>query len=121
VVIDPRITATSRLADYVIAPPLMYERADSTMLLEGMFQQPFAHVTEAGAPVPAGSDLVEEWYALFRLANQAGYEMQIMGVGLNPSDLPSSERLIERVAASSRVPFDQLARCDGGLLVPAAE
>jgi anaerobic selenocysteine-containing dehydrogenase len=121
IVIDPRITATSRFADYVIAPRIMYERPDSTMLLEGMFQHPFGHVTDAVAPAPAGSDLVDEWYALYRLAGHAGFDMRIMGIGLSPDDLLSTEDLMEKLAASSRVPFDKLKRSEGALLVPAEE
>lgn len=118
IVIDPRITATSRLADYVIAPRLMYERPDSTMVLEAMFQHPFGHVTGAVVPPPKDADLVDEWYALYRLAAHAGFEMRLMGLKLDPENLPSSEELLALLAARSRVPFAELERADGARLVP---
>lgn len=45
IVIDPVMSATARLAHYVVAPKLQYERADHTAYLEGMYQTPFAHVS----------------------------------------------------------------------------
>jgi anaerobic selenocysteine-containing dehydrogenase len=59
VTIDPRLTETSQLADFVIAPTLEFERADHTVSLEAIFPIPFAQYTPALVPAPAG--VIEDW------------------------------------------------------------
>src|SRR3546814_5778418 len=62
VAIDPHLTPTAQLADYVIAPTLQYERADLPITLgmalhaDAWVQYTAAHVTP-----PAGSDVVDDW------------------------------------------------------------
>lgn len=77
IVIDPRITATSRLAHFVFAPKLQYERPDHTGFLESMFQMPFSHETDAILETPADSDLVDDWYVLARLAEATGCPLEL--------------------------------------------
>src|SRR3546814_15584739 len=71
VVIDPHLTPTAQLADYVIAPTLQYERADLPITLgmalhaDAWVQYTAAHVTP-----PAGSDVVDDWYVFWSLARR---------------------------------------------------
>lgn len=109
VVIDPLMTATARLADYVIAPKLQYERADHTLYLEGMFQKPFAHVTPAVAPPPAGSDVVDDWYALWRIAKGAGLSLTFAGEAMPMEHAPRTEALLRALAKGAAAPYDEIA------------
>jgi len=111
IVIDPRITATSRLAHFVFAPKLQYERPDHTGFLESMFQMPFAHETDAILGAPADSDLVDDWYVLARLAEEAGCPLQL--------PIPAagdSRELMRSLLAASRAPGVQAAERPGARL-----
>ncbi|WP_174189371.1 molybdopterin-dependent oxidoreductase, partial [Nocardia barduliensis] len=70
VCLDPRLSATARLAHYVIAPPTMYERADHTVIMEPFFPRPFAQYTPAVLAPPPG--VVEDWRFFFDLAVASG-------------------------------------------------
>lgn len=113
VVIDPVMTATARLADYVIAPKLQYERADHTAYLEGMYQTPFAHVTAPVVPPPPGADVVDDWYALWRISRAAGLTLQFHGETLPTEAPPVTEDLLEILARGSAVTYAELAATAG--------
>src|SRR3546814_14547028 len=69
VVIDPHLTPTAQLADYVIAPTLQYDRADLPITL-GMPLHAAASLQSTPAPVtpPSGSDFVYSWYVFLSLS-----------------------------------------------------
>jgi anaerobic selenocysteine-containing dehydrogenase len=118
IVIDPRMSATARFADYVIAPKLQYERPDHTGFLERMFQKPFAHWTQAVVPPPAGSDVVDEAQALWALAKAAGLTLNFAGAALSTDTPPDPEELLLRMAGASRVPAERARTAEGGVLLP---
>ena len=119
IVIDPCLSATARLAHYVIAPKLQYERPDHTGTpTEAMFSVPYAHATPALVPPPEGSDVVDDWYALWSLARSAGVQLQL---GSNPIEMdapPKTEDLLTRLAVGSRVPLAEVQAISGGALFP---
>lgn len=115
VVIDPVMSATARLADYVFAPRLHFERADSTQYLEGMFQSPFAHVTGPMVEPPVGSDLVEDWYVLLRLAEKAGVEISFGKTPLSSAASLTTLDLLRLLAENSTISFDELLAHEGAL------
>jgi anaerobic selenocysteine-containing dehydrogenase len=119
IVIDPKLSGTARLADYVIAPKLPYERADHSLYLERNFQVPFSHYTDAVVPPPEGSDVVDDWYALWRIAEAAGLSLQFAGEPLAAPEspqAPSSEELLARLVKGSRVPLEQVKAAGQGAL-----
>ncbi len=107
IVIDPRLTATAKAADYVFAPKLQYERPDHTGILEGMFLVPFAHVTAPIIEPPAGSDLVDDWFVLERLVEVVQ--------GADTSNL-NSNSLLQKYTAESNVPLQQVAAQEGAYI-----
>ena len=121
IVIDPVMSGTAQFADYVIAPKLQYERADSTFFLESFFQTPFAHVTGPVVPPPEGSDVVDEWYALWRIADAAGVSLNVAGEVLDREHLPSSEELLRKLAINSNVPYDQVVAAGQGAYFAVGE
>ncbi|MFC4946674.1 molybdopterin-containing oxidoreductase family protein [Pseudonocardia sp. GCM10023141] len=76
VTIDPFMTETARLADYVISPTMMYERADFN-ILNGAFGQYSPPV------VPAPGDTVDEWEFFWRLGGAQRLDMRL---GEGPSE-----------------------------------
>ncbi|OZE93160.1 molybdopterin oxidoreductase [Rhodococcus sp. 14-2686-1-2] len=116
VVVDPWMSATAARADYVIAPTTMYERGDHTIIMEAFFPVPFAQFTDAVVEPPTG--VVDDWRFFFELANASGQEVKFAGRKLTPETLPSARELLAMFTERGRVPFDDLARAEHGMLVP---
>ena len=113
IVIDPRLGATARLTDFVIAPTLQYERADHTGVLEGFFQIPYAHATRALVPPPKGADVVSESHALWSLAGAVGVDLSL---GLEGEGPPDEEALLGRIASGGRIDPGHLIDTEGGIV-----
>ena len=116
IVIDPRLTATARLAHYVFAPKLQFERPDHSMSMEAIHPAPFAHVTPALVPLPPDSDLVEDWLPLWSLARSCGLTLEFGGEKLPTDAAPTPEALFAIQTARSEVPFEEVAEQRGGRL-----
>lgn len=114
IVIDPRLTATARLAHYVFAPTLQFERADHTASLEVIHPVPFAHVTPALVPPPPDSDLVEDWVPLWSLARSCSLRLKIAGTDLAMDRVPAPEDIHRRQTANAPVSFDDVRAQSGG-------
>lgn len=90
VTFDPHMSATSKLAHYVIAPKLPFEFVSPTMLNEMLgnfgpgwgYDVPYAQYSDALVPPPPGADLIEEWEALFRIACHLGVALNIKDFSL---------------------------------------
>ncbi|ETD31367.1 molybdopterin-dependent oxidoreductase [Williamsia sp. D3] len=115
VCIDPWMSDTARLADYVIAPTTMYERADHTMIMEPFFPSPFAQFTPAVLTPP--SDVIDDWRFFFDLAAASGQPVKFAGRILDPEKPPTSEDLLCMAAERGRVPFSELVAASHGHLV----
>ncbi|MGV0837224.1 molybdopterin-containing oxidoreductase family protein [Mycolicibacterium thermoresistibile] len=109
IVIDPRMTATARFADYVFAPKLHYERPDHTGTLERLFQHPIGHVTPALVPPPAGSDVVDDWLPLWWLAKCCDVPLQINGRDVPMDTPPRAEELFALQTAGAPVEYSVVA------------
>jgi anaerobic selenocysteine-containing dehydrogenase len=85
VTFDPHMSATSKLAHYVIAPKLPFEFASATMLNEMIgnfgagwgFHLPYAQYSDPLMAPPEGSDVKEEWEILFAIAKELGVTLRI--------------------------------------------
>ena len=116
IVIDPRLTATARLADYVFAPLQQFERPDHTQSLERIHPVGFAHVTPALVPPPPDSDLVDDWLPIWSLARSCGLALTLDGHELPTDSPPSAEDLFEIQTAKAPVPLAEVAGQRGGRL-----
>ncbi len=103
VCVDPRMSSTARLADYVIAPTTMYERADHTAIMEPFFPQPFAQFTPALVSPPPG--VVDDWRFFLDLATACGQPVKFAGRILDPAAPLTSEQLLAMTAERGRVDF----------------
>ncbi|BAH50044.1 molybdopterin-containing oxidoreductase family protein [Rhodococcus opacus] len=114
VCVDPRMSDTARLADFVIAPTTMYERADHTAIMEPFFPRPFAQFTPAVVPPPPG--VVDDWRFFLDLAAASGQPVKFAGRILDPAAPPTSEQLLAMMAERGRVPFADLVAAPHGHL-----
>ena len=75
VTVDPRMTETSELSDYVIAPALPYEKPDIAALTESWGIVPFMQYTPAVLPKPKG--VIEDWEFVWGLAKRLGVQLTL--------------------------------------------
>lgn len=132
VTVDPELSATARLADYVIAPKLTLETPGMTQPIEALkyfgvgigYPAPFAQYTEAIVDPPPGSQLIEDWEFFYGLAQRMGIALTLVGFYgwgrhvespplLCPLDMaskPSSGQLLEMLTERSRVPLAEVKK-----------
>jgi anaerobic selenocysteine-containing dehydrogenase len=137
VVIDPRMTPTARLADYVVAPKLPLEVPGITLSLEALgnrsvgwgYQEPYAQYSPPIVPTPADSDLLEEWEFFYQLAQHMELSLELrcemfpfvgapspVVAPLDMQKMPTTEELLDCVTQSSRIPLAHVRTFDGGHL-----
>jgi anaerobic selenocysteine-containing dehydrogenase len=111
-VMDPYMSATARLADYVLPPTMMYERPDLPIAVPGfnIGTETWSQFAEPVIEVPEGSDLVEDWYPYWALAKRLGLKMQFTGVDLDfgVNQPPTTEEMLEIRARHGRVTLGRL-------------
>ena len=112
VVVDPFMSDTARRADYILPPKLMYERPELPISFEGFPLLPFAwsQYTPAIVAPPPGSDVVDDWYPLWRIAALLGRQIRFEGVDLDMGEPPTSDDLIAIRARHAVVPLDEIKR-----------
>lgn len=131
--VDPWMSSSARLADYVIAPKRSYEvtgitnAVDNTILMQTYYgtEMPYAQYAPALVQPPAGSDLIEEWELLYGLAQRMGLPLELnpslpmvdKPMPMIPMDMvnkPTMEQLIEQMCAGGRIPLDEIKRYPHG-------
>ncbi|HBM84501.1 MAG TPA: nitrate reductase, partial [Halieaceae bacterium] len=77
VCIDHRMTATAELAHYILPPTLQYERSDLPMFIYEalLFPEPFTRYTPAVASPPQGSEVCDDWYYFWGLAQRLNLQL----------------------------------------------
>jgi anaerobic selenocysteine-containing dehydrogenase len=132
---DVRMSTTASLAHYVIAPTIPYESACSTGMSDLYslyaddwgFPGGYAQYAEKVVDPPTGSDVIEQWRFLFRVAQRMNLQLQLppglLGMGAAPDhpalDLdmsrdPDVEGLFEHIHRGSRVPLEVVKQHPGG-------
>lgn len=106
VVIDHRMTPTAEFADYVIAPTLSLERADVPHLMDRWFRAPYTNYTEP--VVERDGDVLNEWEVFWELASRLGSELPYPGGSPDMTVRPSTDEIIDRSYAGSRMPLDEI-------------
>jgi len=120
VTIDPFPTETARLAHYVIAPTMAFERAEDTRSYEQFFAEPFAQHSPPLLARPG--DVIEDWQFFYDLAAKMGLLLNIGDRIWEPGDRrPSSETMLESLAARAQVPYADVRAAPHGALFPAVE
>jgi anaerobic selenocysteine-containing dehydrogenase len=123
VVIDPFLTATARLAHYVLPPRMMLERHDlgSRDYEVHTMQRPYAQYAEPVLSPPPGSELVEDWQVFYELARRLEIALTFDGVPVDMQSAPGTEDLLRLLTRHSSVPFDEIRAATRGRVfdVPA--
>jgi anaerobic selenocysteine-containing dehydrogenase len=127
--VDPWLSQTARLADYVIAPRQWVEMAGTTEKLERVprvyatgyaWPGSYAHVTPPVVEPPAGSEVVEDWEVFYALGRRMGLQLSVTpaagpAVPLDMERAPASDDLLELLSIGARVPLaDVRAKAHGG-------
>lgn len=125
VTFDIKMSATAQLADYVVAPYLTLEIPGTTYVSEVMYHYavgfglpvPHAQYTPAVAAPPEGSELVEEWRFLARVAAAMGRPLAIPPNFARPGQEPlrveddrafTLDDLLDHLLQNARVPLGEL-------------
>lgn len=127
VTFDPRISGTAKMAHYVIAPSLQFERAETTAFTDYCFPYPFAQYTPAAkAPPP---QTMGEWEFFWRLCKRLAvpltlkhvpfgmdYKSMPGGFVIDMERLPLREDLIAWLCDQTSVPFAVLQQHPHGYM-----
>jgi anaerobic selenocysteine-containing dehydrogenase len=136
VTFDPELSATSRLAHYVIAPKLTLETPGTSQSAEALkffganvgYAAPFAQYAPALVAPPPGSDLVEDWEVFYGMAQRMGKQLSVVGfygwgahlesppivTKLDMRRKPSTDELYEIFTRGSRIPLAEVKRFPHG-------
>ncbi len=130
VCVEPRLTDTARLADYVLAPKLPLETPGCSLSTENLFTvspalgytERYGQYAPPVAACPPGSDLLEDWEFFYGLAERMGLALTVAagvfpipGVDTPTSKLdmqtkPTSEAILDLVTRDSWIPLDRLRK-----------
>lgn len=132
--VDPVMSHTAELADYVIAPRMALENPDMSQFHDYMTAASHGNRVSHGMYAPAvvdppdGSDLAVEWEFFCGLAERLGVdELTIIdacwGNSIRPFTIdvrnkPTHEELLELLARDSRIPLAEVKRHPHGQVFP---
>jgi len=138
VTLDMKLSATSRLAHYVIAPKLSLEVPGLSLSMEALeqtyvamgYSEPYAQYSPALVAPPPGADVIEEWEFFYGLARRMGLALKLYptrpetGVLRERGDVidvdmekqPTTDEIFASLVANSRVPLDEVKRHPHGAL-----
>lgn len=131
--IDPVLSATARVSDYVIAPTLSFETAGCSALSELLggyvgwgYSLPYGHWAPKLVDPPPGSDVVDDWTVFHGLARRLERGLRVKPITyLDPAqqeehavtlddEAPTSEELWEMLLRGSPVPLADVKPCTEG-------
>ena len=132
VTLDPELSATAELADYVIAPRLTLETPGMTQRAEALkyythgigFGRPWGQYSPRIVEPPDGSDVIEEWQFFHGLARRMGIELELVNVfgfgkhmesppnrfRLDLENPPTTEEIYAEITKTARIPLEEVRR-----------
>lgn len=114
VALDIQLSATARLADYVIPSLLSLERPDVPTNVDRWFEDPYVFYTPAVIDAP--KDMVDEAGLFVELARRMDLGLELPGGALQPGERASADDILERSYPHVRVPWDEMRATEGGVL-----
>src|SRR3546814_10992942 len=120
--VDPWMSATARVADFVIAPRIWLEVPGTSQVLDWLTRNgtgygqsdPYAQYSPALLDPPPGSDVVEEWEFFYELARAMGLSLSVApglaGMPARPVDMdpkPSPDAVLAQLCQGPRAPPHQ--------------
>jgi anaerobic selenocysteine-containing dehydrogenase len=120
VTVDPLWSETARLADYVIAPTLGFERWDDTRGFEGHFVEAFGQARGPILEPPPG--VVEDWQFFYDLAGEMGLTLKLGKRVFEPdTPRPSTLEMLESLADKAAIPHEEVRRHPHGKIFEGIE
>jgi anaerobic selenocysteine-containing dehydrogenase len=129
VTFDIKMSATAKLAHYVIAPKLSLEQPGMSLPTETLvpyamgYGMAYAQYTPKIVDPPAGSDVIEEWEFFYGMARRMGLGLRLQSsyawgpdvekpatAAMDMQRQPSTDALFEFLTTGSRVPLDEVKR-----------
>jgi anaerobic selenocysteine-containing dehydrogenase len=131
--VDPFMSQTAELADYVIAPTMTPEMIGITIKIESSPKQyatgygypaDYAQYSDAIVEPPPDSEVIEDWELFYGLAQRMRLDLTVtnqagQSVPLDMTQPPPPDELVDLLMAGSRVPLDQIKASPGGGYFPA--
>jgi anaerobic selenocysteine-containing dehydrogenase len=130
VTLDMKLSATSRLAHYVVAPKLSLEVPGLSHSMEFLeqtyvamgYSEPYAQYSPALVDPPPGADVIEDWEFFYGLAQRMQLPLRLYPVraeagvlrercdpiDVDLSEKPTTDTVFEWLTAKSRVPLDEI-------------
>lgn len=138
VAIDIKLSATAKLAHYVVAPKIGYEvpglsLPNETLSFYGVgfgYTQPYANYAPKLVEPPPGSDLIEDWELFYGLARELGQTLRVNSSfswgpqsddGPTPLDMrrkPTTDEIYALLTKGSRIPLEVVKRAGRGAIYP---
>jgi anaerobic selenocysteine-containing dehydrogenase len=126
VVVDPQVSATGRLAHYVMGPRFGLEEPAMSFGNEGIttyglsigYQEPYAQYQPRLIEPPAGAQVLADWRIFYELARRMGLQLAYRGQPIDMEHAPTTEELMEQFVRRSRVPLDLVKQHPHGHLYP---
>ncbi len=112
VVLDVTMTATARLAHYVVGCKLSLEKPGTSRTAEGQLDVPFAQYTPA--LVTPDFDVIEEWEFFWGLAHRMRTPLVLEQGTLDLDRKPTSDEYLDLIHRGARVPLDEVRKHPGG-------
>lgn len=116
VALDIRVSASARLAHYVIPSLLSLERPDVPTNVDTWFEQPYTMYTPT--VLAPDAEMVDEAGLYIELARRMGVTLELPGGPVTPDDRLTPDELLERCYPYVRVPWEELRATAGGVLRP---
>jgi anaerobic selenocysteine-containing dehydrogenase len=116
VALDIRMSASARLADYVLPSQLSLERPDIPTNVDRWFEDPYVMYTPA--IIPADPELIDEAHLYIELAKRMGLTLKLPGGEITPESTPTPDDLLELAFPWTRVSWEEMRATPGGKLHP---
>jgi anaerobic selenocysteine-containing dehydrogenase len=130
---DIKMSATAKVADYVIAPKLSLEQPGMSLSSESLtpycmgYSVPYGQYTPQIVDPPAGSDVIEEWEFLYGLAQRMELPLTIKAAyswgpdmaapaetALDMQNRPTTDELFEMLTRDANVPLEEVKKYPHG-------
>ncbi|HJP40608.1 MAG TPA: molybdopterin-dependent oxidoreductase, partial [Dehalococcoidia bacterium] len=117
VAVDIKMSASTKLCDYVFGAKLGLERVDVGLLGDGWHPRPFQQY--APAIIEAEGDVITEWELFWGLAKRLGFDIVLPGGPMPMDQKPTGDEFFDLLCAGSRVPLDEVRKHPSGAIFPA--
>jgi anaerobic selenocysteine-containing dehydrogenase len=122
VVIDPQMSATAQLADYVFGPKFGFEMPAISFANEGMvtyglsigLQEPYAQYQPALVDTAKDPQLIEDWKVFYEISRRMELQLSYRGTRYDMNKAPTTDELIATFLCRSPVPLDKIKAHPGG-------